>query len=59
MFTPTDAMVCMKQTNQHEATNMTFTIRRKNVRNDWRLDNRNNTNDMAFIYARGVNSITR
>ena len=38
---------------------MTFSIRRRNVRNDWRLDNRNNATDIAYVYARGVNSITR
>jgi len=34
-------------------------IRRKNTRNDWRFDARNQGVDMAFVYARGVNSITR
>ncbi len=34
-------------------------IRRKNSRNDWRFDGRTSGVDMAYVYARGVNAITR
>ena len=38
---------------------MAFSIRKRTVKNDWRFDGRNQNVDIAYVYARGVNSIIR
>jgi len=38
---------------------MAFSIRRKNVRNDWKFDSRERNVDIAYVYARGVIAINR
>jgi len=39
---------------------MAFSInRRKNTKNDWRLDGVNHGVDIAYLYGRAVNTVTR
>lgn len=59
MFTLLSKRIAPSKPFNKEAIDMAISIRKRNVKNDWRYESRNQNVDMAYVYARGVNSVVR
>jgi len=42
-----------------EAIDMTFSISKRNEKTNWNIDGRHQTVGIAYVYARGINSVIR